>query len=372
MDNQKYVKTAQISNLSAPIATALLKEKIYQKNMAGVIFFCSPNYNLDLLEKSLKKHFDCPVIGCTTAGEIGENYTDNSIVGISFSSQAFKLTPTLIKNISHLSPDTIEELKSTNSSLSAFKNKVGFLLVDGMSTQEESLINTIYNIFSPLPIVGGSAGDGMKFEKTFVYSEGSFHHNAAIFTVIETSLDFEIFKLQHFSPSDTDFVITTADPEKRLVYEIDGEPATEYFASLFNIPADELSTASFAQRPAMLQIGSEWYLRSFTVVNGDGSLYAACAIENGTPMTLGNPEDIVQSLEEKTLQLKQKFSNIHLTLGCDCLFRKMEILECNLKEKVEKKINQINLYGFNTYGEQYNSIHVNQTLTGITFGTQRR
>ncbi|MCF6235440.1 MAG: FIST C-terminal domain-containing protein [Gammaproteobacteria bacterium] len=372
MESQKYVKTAQITNLSAPIAAALLKDKIYQKNMAGVIFFCSPNYNLELLGKSLEKHFDCPVIGCTTAGEIGENYTDNSIVGISFSSKAFKLTPTLIKDVSHVNSETIEKLKSTSNTLSAFKNKVGFLLVDGMSAKEESVINTIYNIFSPLPIIGGSAGDGMRFEKTFVYSEGIFHHNAAVFTVIETLLDFEIFKLQHFSPSDIDFVITQSDPEKRIVYEIDGEPATEYFASLFNIPIDELSTESFTQHPTMLKIGSEWYLRSFTVVNSDGSLYTACAIENGTPLTLGKPEDILQSLEEQISQLKQKFSNIQLTLGCDCLSRKLEITACDLTAKVEEKLNQINLYGFNTYGEQYNSIHVNQTLTGITFGTKRR
>ncbi len=370
MESQKYIKSAQVSNLFAPAAVATLKDKIYQKNMAGVMFFCSPTYNLDLLEKSFKKHFDCPVIGCTTAGEIGTSYTDDSIVGISFSSKAFKLTPFLIENINHLDPATIENIANNSSQHPTFKNRVGFLLIDGMSGKEEPVINTIYHAFSPMEIIGGSAADGLNFGKTSVYTEGAFHQNSAVFTVIETILDIETFKLQHFEPSDIEFIVTGADPEKRLIYEIDGEPAVEYYASLLNVSIDELSPQMFSMHPTMLQIGGEWYLRSILKLNEDGSLLTACAIDNGLPITLGQSKDISKSLDEKVSQLKQNFSNINLTLGCDCLFRKLEILEKGVKEEVESALNQISFTGFNTYGEQYNSIHINQTLTGIVFGTR--
>ncbi len=370
MESKKYIKTAQVSNLFAPAAVTALKEKIYQKEMAGVLFFCSSNYNLDLLEKSFKKHFDCPVIGCTTAGEIGTSYTDDSLVAISFSSKAFKLTPMLIENIDQLDQTEIENLANNNSHHPTFKNRVGFLLVDGMSGKEESVIDKIYHAFSPLEIIGGSAGDGLKFEKTFVYTEGAFHSNAAVFTVIETTLDIEAFKLQHFEPSDIDFVITEANPEKRIIYEIDGEPAAEYYASLLDVSIDELSPQLFSMHPTMLKIGDEWCLRSILKLNEDGSLLTACAIDTGLPITLGQAKDINIALKEKVSQIKEKFSTIHLTLGCDCLFRKLEILENGVKKDIESTLNKINFYGFNTYGEQYNSTHINQTLTAITFGTK--
>ncbi len=370
MEHQKHIKTAQVSNLLASAAVATLKDEIDQPDMAGILFFCSSNYNLELLGEAFEKNFNCPIIGCTTAGEIGTHYTDDTLIGISFSAEAFKLTPTLIKNINHLDQADLEKIKSKNSPHPIFKNRVGFLLIDGLSNKEESVINKLYHIFSPLKIIGGSAGDGLKFEKTFIYAEGSFHNNAAIFTVIETTLDIEIFQLHHFEPSNVEFIVTDADPEQRIIYEIDGEPAAEYYASLLDVPIDKLSTLSFSLHPAMLEIGNEWYLRSIIKPNDNGSLSTACAIETGLPLTIGQAKNITESLKDGTSQLRQKFSLIDLTLGCDCASRKLEIIESDTKKEIINTLNTINFVGFNSYGEQYHSIHVNQTLTGIVFGTK--
>ena len=35
---------------------------------------------------------------------------------------------------------------------------------------------------------------------------------------------------------------------------------------------------------------------------------------------------------------------------------------------MERELNKINFLGFSTFGEQYNAIHINQTLTGVVFG----
>ncbi len=370
MKSQKYIKTAQVSNLFAPAAVAALRDKIHQKSMAGVLFFCSPNYNLDALKKSLKKSFDCPVIGCTTAGEIGTNYTDDTIVAISFSSKAFKMTPMLIENLDQFEQIEVNDLANSYNRDTSFKNSMGFFLIDGMSGKEEVVINAVYHAFHPLQIIGGSAGDGLKFAKTFVYNDGEFYSNAAVFTVIETNLDIETFKLQHFKPSDTDFIITDSDPDKRIIYEIDGEPAAEYYASLLNVPPEKLSPQLFAMHPMIMQIGSEWYLRSIINSNDNGSLTTACAIDTGVPLTLGKAQNISEQLKKEISAIKQKFEKINLAIGCDCLFRKLEITSNNVKEKIENELNRINFFGFNTYGEQYNSIHINQTLTGVIFGTR--
>ncbi len=51
-------------------------------------------------------------------------------------------------------------------------------------------------------LFGGSAGDDMKFAKTYVYSDGHFHSDSAVLILISTSLPFRIFKTQHFVSTD--------------------------------------------------------------------------------------------------------------------------------------------------------------------------
>ena len=47
-----------------------LFSKVYQADMDIVIFFSSSRYDLVKLGAELKQSFSCPLIGCTTAGEI--------------------------------------------------------------------------------------------------------------------------------------------------------------------------------------------------------------------------------------------------------------------------------------------------------------
>ena len=118
----------------------------------------------------------------------------------------------------------------------------------------------------------------------------------------------------------------------------------------------------------MLQIGTEWYVRSIQKVNKDGSLTFFCAIDEGLPLTVAKGVGLVKSLKRKTEHLLSEFSSIELTLGCDCILRRLEIAEKELNTAMEYELNKINFLGFSTFGEQFNGIHINQTLTGIVIG----
>ena len=45
--------------------------------------------------------------------------------------------------------------------------------------------------------------------------------------------------------------------------------------------------------------------------------------------------------------------------------RKLEIVESGLTDRVGDILRANNAVGFNTYGEQFCGVHVNQTLTGV-------
>ena len=54
------------------------------------------------------------------------------------------------------------------------------------------------------------------------------------------------------------------------------------------------------------------------------------------------------------------------------LLSHLELDQKGTKERAAELMAANNVIGFSTYGEQYNAMHVNQTLTGVAIGRARR
>lgn len=360
----------------AKLAVRELYEQISQPDISVIFFFCSSQYKLKALASELKNFFgDTLIIGCTTAGEITSErgYKENSLVGVSISGNDFNVYANPIKDLASFNEAEVEEMvtatkKKLHISGDFNYNAFGFLLIDGLSLLEERVIAMLSNGFTGLPIVGGSAGDNLFFKATTVYVNGEFLSNAAVFTIVKTSVPFRTFKTQHFQPSDKKLVITAADPSKRVVTEINGVPAAEEYASIVGIDMNELSSQVFSTHPVMLKIAGEYYVRSIQKVNDDKSLTFYCAIDTGLVLTIARGVDMLDNLKNKLAELHSELGDISLILGCDCILRKLEIKEKKLQKQIENLFKKVNFIGFSTYGEQCDIVHVNQTLTGIAFG----
>ena len=352
-----------------------LVQQIRQPEMSGVIFFCSSQHGLGELGSAMAKAFDCPVVGCTTSGEIGPSgYCQHSLVGAGIASTELKLHHRLIRPISSFgleqSRDLAAEIKAGLKFSSDFnsKNMFGMLLIDGLSMAEEQVVASLFHSFDRVPLLGGSAGDDLEFKQTRVYFDGAFHDGAAVFTLFETTLPFTVFKTQHFEPTGAKLVITESDPPRRVVSEINGGPAAEEYARAVGLEIDELTPMIFSTHPVMLKIGGEYYVRSIQKVNPDGSLTFYCAIDNGLVLTVAEGVDLVSNLEEQVAKLRRELGDIKLLIGNDCILRRLEIFDKGLQERVQNVLAPCNFVGFSTYGEQYNAVHVNQTLTGVAIG----
>ncbi|MET0793607.1 MAG: FIST C-terminal domain-containing protein, partial [Polyangiaceae bacterium] len=57
-------------------------------------------------------------------------------------------------------------------------------------------------------------------------------------------------------------------------------------------------------------------------------------------------------------------------LGCDCVLRRLELEKDGMDRAVGELLAQHRVVGFSTYGEQYNAIYVNQTMTAVALGGQ--
>jgi hypothetical protein len=246
------------------------------------------------------------------------------------------------------------------------------LLVDGMSKQEELVVSSLNRFIDPIPLFGGSAGDGLNFKSTWVYALGKFHSDAAILTLFHTSCPFKVFKLDHFHPTDQKMVVTGADPNARLVTEINAEPAAPAYARMVGLEAQELTPLIFAAYPVVVRIGGEHHVRSIQKVEPDGSLRFYCGIDEGLVLTVAKGEDLAENLDSKLTALKRTLGDIDMILGFDCILRRLEVEQKQQVREVSNVLQKHRVVGFSTYGEQFHSMHVNQTFTGVAIGVPKQ
>jgi len=369
-----YTRRAEVISSDPVAAVRELAKQLHQDQMAGVIFFCSANYDSQILAAQFRSHFSCPVVGCTTAGEIGSRYQDNGIVAISFGADQFRIHPYLIKSLSDYGLTESQQMAAMIRRDVEFSSGLdkdgmfGLVLMDGLSIKEELVIASINASLQGVSLLGGSAGDSLDFKETRVFAEGKFHKGAGVFVMVESRLPFEVFKFQHFKPSGDDLVITESDPATRRVMEINGGPAASEYAEALGYSAEQLTPQVYAGFPLMIQIGEEWYVRAIQQVNPDGSITFFCAIDNGLPLTIARGGGFVETLAAKIDELTAQFTRVECTIGFDCILRRLELLASGDSLQVEELIRRLNFVGFSTFGEQYGSVHINQTLTGVVLG----
>jgi hypothetical protein len=377
MTNKPTVQILKSISTDACVAVKEIKSKITIDNIESIIFFCSSHYDLNHVSKQLNNNFDCLVMGCTTAGEISDQFHTNSIVALVLSSQSFATHSSLINNIQNFNLSNAMQIATNIESDLKFnehfstKKMFGFLLTDGMSLTEEKITSILFKAMGDITIIGGSAADDLDFKQTYIFYSNAFQNNKSIFMVIEVKDEFEAFRLQHFEPTDKELITTEVDFEQRIVKEIDGRPAADAYAEINNLNPNNLTSLDFAMFPLMLNVANEWYIRSISSVLPDKSLQFHCAIDAGLPLCIATGKDIIGKLRDKIEMLEEKYERIDFTLGCDCILRRLEIENKGYTKEIEALLARINFVGFNSYGEQFNGLHFNQTLVGVVVGKKR-
>ena len=373
-----HIQTAQSRSKNALIAAREFHARVAQPDMGMVIFFCSNQYDLAVLGAELNRLFyPTPLVGCTTAGEIGPGaYCEFSLTGASFPRADFtfsvgrlgELRRFAVSEGEHFARSLLQSLEE-NVPAAQINNRFAFLMIDGLSTKEEAVAHSFQSALGTVPMVGGSAGDSLGFGNTYVYHEGRFHPNSAVLVLGATSRPIRAFKTQHFLPGNERMVVTDASPENRVVREINGRPAAQEYARLLQVASSrELDPQQFADSPVVVLIDGEAYVRSIQKVNADGSLTFYCAVEDGLVLRIAESIDIYGNLETCLERIDDELGGIQLLLGCDCVLRRLEIRRKGLEDKIWALLNRYRTVGFNTYGEQYAGVHINQTFTGIAFG----
>ncbi|NBC32652.1 MAG: FIST domain containing protein [Alphaproteobacteria bacterium] len=365
---------------SAERAVAEIRAEMGGIELGCLVFFCSPEHDLGAVARALTDAFpDTLVVGCSTAGEITpDGYGRGSLTAIGLPRRHFSAVAAPIRNLSafdlqegHPLVTEARARLERKADMPSAGQSFAFLLIDGLSRREEWVVSALSMALDDIPLFGGSAGDQLRFSRTFVYFDGAFHADAAVLLLVATRCPFTVFRTEHFVSTDRKMVVTGAEPTARIVTEINGEPAGREYARMVGLDVSRLTPMIFATYPVVVRIGGVYYVRAIQKVNRDESLTFFCAIDEGIVLTVAQGMDIVDSLEATLAGLRDEIGPPQVIIGCDCILRRLEVERKRLVAPISALLAANNVVGFNTYGEQHNAMHVNQTLTGVAIGAPR-
>lgn len=336
-----------------------------------VALFASSETDFEALASEARTAFPgVAVIGCTTAGEISpRGYTSGEIVAVALPSDHFSAYVTIIENLDVLDQRAIAaDLMSARAEQAEehpnWGYEFGFLMIDGLSMREDQLSSVLNSALGPIPFFGGSAGDSLAFEQTFVLAGGRVLSHGAAVALVRTRCPIVTFRLDHLQPTDLKMVVTGADPERRLVTEINAEPAGREYARILGKDTEHLSQMYFASHPVVVRVGGEHHVRAIREVLPNGDLVFFSAIDEGLVLTVAEAQDITAHLE-RSMSLLSVDQTPDTIIACDCALRRVEVEQTQATGAMSRILSANRVVGFNTYGEQSNGAHVNQTLTGV-------
>jgi len=338
---------------------------------AQVFLFISGDADFAAIIRAARAEFgETPVNACTTAGEIApEGYSEGSIVAVALPASHFAVRTIFVDNLSEVDQEDligrfIRYRRDLASCHPNWSSEFAFLMVDGLSTREEALLQALTPVLGGIPLFGGSAGDAGRFEHTWISCQGQIRENAAVVTLVRTRCRTQVFSLDHFAPAEHFMVVTKADPSRRTVSEINAEPAVNEYARALGIAPEQVSPSTYASNPLAVRVGDTHHVRGILQSEEDGTLEFAAAIDVGLVMHLAVGGDIESHLSRKLALLSDDIKP-DVILACDCMWRKIEISDQQATRAVSKILSKNNVLGFNTYGEQIDSLHVNHTMTGV-------
>ena len=358
-------------------AVVELAQALRQPATGLVLVFASSHYDEEATASGLREAFGAtPLIGCTTAGEIGPHgYQENGLTGASFGGDDMDFEAGLLENLqgtdqksaSGFAQSLRERLMSRHPGLGA-ERFFAFMLVDGLCGCEERVAHAFHDGLTGIPLAGGSSGGDLAFNDTRVLFNGRFFRNAAVLLVATTPRPISVFSTQHFLPMDTRMVVTGAIPERRIVTEINGFPAAEEYARVVGIDYQDLLPQVFAAHPVVVRIGDSDFVRSIQKVNPDGTLTFFCAIDRGIVFKVAQGGDMLANLDGTLAAISQSIGPPVLILACDCILRRLECRQTAMTAAVGARLAAAGVIGFSSFGEQWNGMHINQTFTGIALG----
>jgi hypothetical protein len=348
------------------------------------VLFSTAHYDLGKLGRALKALGRTRVAAAATSRAIGrQGFLSAGITGFHLPAGRFKVADALIESTAKFSlPDARALVRALRARIqrgrdASLPHLFGMLLVDAAPRGEERLIAILGTELGGVPIAGGSAGDvyfnpaGQRPGALRILHRGRALRGAAVFCLIASQQPVLALSHHHYIPGRRRFVITAADPARRLVHEINGHNALKVYTAACRLKPGPHPAEAFAPYPLMMRLGDQYFARGMQRVYPNGTIEFACAMEPGLIVTLARPADMVSRLREMFANLRASIGRTELVIGFDCAARTAYMEQRGLTPSIAALFESHGVVGFSTLGEQFNTIHANNSFTCLGVAAPR-
>jgi len=356
-------------------------EGIRQPNMRAVVYFFSQAFEEHEPHKAIANAF--PSASCIGASMLGgwssSGAVGHGIVAMSFSADevddvCMSFQEGVGEDPTGAAKAAIAELKQKTEGKNINPDEyLGLIFFKGTCLGE--LIMKEFSLEQDLNMafVGGAAGTEQAVLKTQVSVGDRISDDGLAAAILKMNIPFFFNHYVHYLPTNVSFTISKAEAMKRIVWEINGEPAAAFYARILGINnVADLSGEILSRNPVGLMFGGSVYARSPTAVVDGVGLAFSCCIEAGTKVHLLTRGDIISNAENILFETKQFLSgNIQGGLLFNCASRYLELVELGKVDAFNDVFKHFPMIGFNSFGEEL-FIHHNQTLTAVFFGAPLR
>jgi|TergutMp193P3_1026864.scaffolds.fasta_scaffold02340_4 signal transduction histidine kinase/CheY-like chemotaxis protein len=350
---------------------------IWQPNVMAVIYFFSPSFEKYEPQKAIATTF--PDAVCVGASMCGGWSTDGAVkTGITLmslsSDEVEKVFVTFQEKVKK------DPIKSAHAAITDLKRKtagykinsdeyLGLIFFDGLCLGELIMKEFTMEKDLNMAFIGGAAADEMTFTRTLVGFGNKLSDDGLVVLILKMNIPFFFNHYVHYLPTNNSFTITRVEIMQRIAWEINGEPAADFYARQVGVKdASKLTVEIFAKNPLGLILGDSIYIRSPNVVVGGKGLQFYCYIEAGTKVFLLKQGDIIANAKKSIAVTTQFLPGIQGCLLFNCVQRHLELIEHDKIDEFNSVFSNYPMIGFNTYGEELFTHH-NQTLTAVFFGT---
>ncbi len=109
-------------------------------------------------------------------------------------------------------------------------------------------------------------------------------------------------------------------------------------------------------------------MRSVRTVERDGAMHFYCAVEEGMVLEVSEREDMREALSRAVDEHVTAHGRGDVFIGFNCILRALEMEQLGANALIAEEWQRLaeRSIGFDTYGELWNGLHINQTLVGVT------
>ena len=338
--------------------------------------FCSSQYDLDRLGKAFRRASNDRVIAAATSRAFGpDGILTHGITGFHLPTNRFRVVDTLIENVAQFGfGDARQLVQSLLRRLPrrvepVWPHRFAMLLVDAESKCEERLVAALGNELGGIPLVGGSTGDlyfnplGQSPTAARVLLQDRAVRGGAVLSIVASKDPVLALCHHHYVPGNHRLVVTDADPDRRIVREFDGRSALEVYANACGFRRKPKDVAHFSSYPLMVKVGGQYFVRGVQRILDDGALELACAIEPGLIVTVAQPTNILDRLAKSLGTIQAALMTVEVIIGFDCATRTAYMEQHGLSDAVSSLFRNHRVVGFSTLGEQFNTMHMNNSFT---------